>query len=102
MVSCEVNIRNEFFISVIFVENMITSYFSEKLRMGGIVNNDILEDDVRSINFDQKIVKLMFHFRLNIYSIEFYLFFVFVFICSAMKGTYISNLVHLSSVEYLD
>ena len=34
---------------------MITSYFSEKLRMGGIVNNDILEDDVRSINFDQKI-----------------------------------------------
>jgi hypothetical protein len=55
MVSCEINIRNEFFISVLFLENMITSYFSEKLRMGGIVNTDVLEDDVKSINFEQKI-----------------------------------------------
>lgn len=59
MVNSEVKIRNEFFISVLFVENMITSYFSEKLNIRDIGNSELLGSDSKGINFNQKIDLLL-------------------------------------------
>lgn len=59
MVNYEVKIRNEFFISVLFIENMITTYFSEKLNIEDITNSELLGSDKNSINFDQKIELLL-------------------------------------------
>ncbi len=59
MVNYEVKIRNEFFISVLFIENMITTYFSEKLNIDDIGNSELLGSDKNSINFDQKIELLL-------------------------------------------
>jgi hypothetical protein len=59
MVNYEVNIRNEFFIAVLFVEDMITSYISEKFRKYGIQNARILEDNVKTFNFNEKMEILL-------------------------------------------
>jgi len=59
MVNYEVKIRNEFFISVLFIENMITTYFSEKLNIDDIINSELLGNDSNSINFNQKIDLLL-------------------------------------------
>ena len=59
MVNYEVKIRNEFFISALFIENMITTYFSDKLKVEDITNSKLLGSDKNSINFDQKIELLL-------------------------------------------
>ena len=59
MVNYEVNIRNEFFIAALFVEDMITSYISEKFKKYGIQNARILEDNVKSFNFNEKMEFLL-------------------------------------------
>lgn len=59
MVNCEVNIRNEFFISALFAENMITTYLSDKLKIKDIVGSKLLGNNDESINFDQKIELLI-------------------------------------------
>lgn len=59
MVSYEVKIRNDFFISALFVENNITTYISEKLKINDIVNSVFLGNKDDSINFNQKIELLL-------------------------------------------
>jgi hypothetical protein len=56
---CEVKIRNEFFLSTLFVENTITSYLSEKLKITNSVNSNFLGNKQGSISFDQKIDALL-------------------------------------------
>ena len=55
MVNYEVKIRNEFFISALFVENMITSYLSEKLYINDLINSKVFGDNENELNFSQKI-----------------------------------------------
>jgi hypothetical protein len=52
---CEVKIRNEFFLSTLFVENIITSYLSEKLEMTDYINSKFLGNNKNAMSFDQKI-----------------------------------------------
>ena len=59
MVNCEVNIRNEFFISALFAENMITTYLSEKLMVNNIVDSNLLGNNDYAINFEQKFELLL-------------------------------------------
>jgi len=59
MVNYEVSIRNEFFISALFIENMISSYMSVKFKLHDIVDSSIIDDNVKSINFDDKIQLLI-------------------------------------------
>ena len=59
MVDYEVNIRNEFFISALFVENMISSYISKKFKGYGVVNSYSVEDNVEIFNFNEKIEILL-------------------------------------------
>jgi len=59
MMNTEVKIRNEFFISSLFIENMITKYFSEKLKVNDVINADLLEDSDNSFDFEQKIEFLL-------------------------------------------
>ena len=59
MVNYEVSIRNEFFISALFIENMISSYMSVKFKLHDIVDSTIVHDNVKSINFDDKIELLL-------------------------------------------
>jgi hypothetical protein len=60
MVNYEVNIRNEFFISALFIENMISSYISNKFRKYSIFNSNSVEDNnVEVFNFNEKIEILL-------------------------------------------
>ena len=59
MVDYEVNIRNEFFISALFIENMISSYISNKFKEYGIANSNSVEDNVEIFNFNEKIEILL-------------------------------------------
>lgn len=60
MVNYEVNIRNEFFISALFIENMISSYISNKFRKYSILNSNSIEDNnVEVFNFNEKIEILL-------------------------------------------
>jgi len=59
MVSIEIKIRNEFFVSALFVENNITSYISEKLKINNVVNSTLLGNKEDAISFDQKIELLL-------------------------------------------
>ena len=59
MVDYEVNIRNEFFISALFVENMISSYISKKFKGYGVINSYSVEDNVEIFNFNEKIEILL-------------------------------------------
>lgn len=59
MVNYEINIRNEFFISALFIENMITSYISEEFKVNGVVNSTVIEDNIKSFNFNEKIEILL-------------------------------------------
>jgi hypothetical protein len=59
MVNCEVNIRNEFFISALFVENMISSYITTKFKLNGIIDTSILDNTDESISFNDKIELLL-------------------------------------------
>jgi len=59
MVNYEVNIRSEFFIAALFVEDMITSYIYEKFRKYGIDNARILEENIKSFDFNEKMELLL-------------------------------------------
>lgn len=60
MVNYEVNIRNEFFISALFIENMISSYISNKFKKYSILNSNSIEDNnVEIFNFNEKIEILL-------------------------------------------
>ena len=60
MVNYEVNIRNEFFISALFIENMISSYISNKFKKYSILNSNSIEDNnVEVFNFNEKIEILL-------------------------------------------
>jgi hypothetical protein len=59
MVNYEVNIRNEFFISALFVENMISSYITAKFKLNGIIDTSILDNNDESISFNDKIELLL-------------------------------------------
>jgi len=56
---CEVKIRNEFFISTLFVEDSITSYLSEKLDISDSINSKFLGNKKGALSFDQKIDALL-------------------------------------------
>jgi hypothetical protein len=56
---CEVKIRNEFFMSTLFIENMITSYLSEKLEIKDFINSKFLGNKEGAVSFDQKIEALL-------------------------------------------
>ncbi len=56
---CEVKIRNEFFLSTLFVENIITSYLSEKLEITDYINSKFLGNNKNAMSFDQKINVLL-------------------------------------------
>ncbi len=59
MVSYEVKIRNEFFISALFVENNITTYISDKLKINDTGNSIFLGHREDAISFNQKIELLL-------------------------------------------
>lgn len=59
MVNYEISIRNEFFISALFIENMISSYMSEKFNLQDILDSSIIDDNVKSISFNDKIELLL-------------------------------------------
>ena len=59
MVSYEVKIRNEFFVSALFVENNITTYISEKLKINDTTNSIFLGNKKEAISFNQKIELLL-------------------------------------------
>ena len=59
MVDYEVNIRNEFFISALFIENMISSYISKKFKGYDIINSNSVEDNFEIFNFNEKIEILL-------------------------------------------
>jgi len=59
MVDYEVNIKNEFFISALFIENMISSYISNKFKAYAIANSNHVEDSVEIFNFNEKIEILL-------------------------------------------
>ena len=59
MVNYEISIRNEFFISALFIENMISSYMSAKFQLHGIVDSSIVDDNVKSISLNDKIELLL-------------------------------------------
>ncbi|MCF6297265.1 MAG: hypothetical protein L3J08_04655 [Flavobacteriaceae bacterium] len=59
MTNCEVSIRSDFFISALFVENMITTYLSESLKINDIVNSKFLGNNKGALTFDQKIEFLL-------------------------------------------
>lgn len=59
MVSNEIKIRNEFFISALFVETNITTYISEKLKINDAINSTFLGNKEESISFNQKIELLL-------------------------------------------
>lgn len=54
MVNYEVSIKNEFLISALFAENMITKFLSDKLNVKNIVKSKFLGNNNSAINFDQK------------------------------------------------
>ncbi len=56
---CEVKIRNEFFISTLFVEDIITSYLAEKLDISDSIHSELLGNKKNALSFDQKIQVLL-------------------------------------------
>jgi len=59
MENCEVKIRNEFFISALFVENTISTFLSEKLELQELVNSNSFGNTSYALKFDQKIELLL-------------------------------------------
>lgn len=55
----EVKVRNEFFVSALFVESTITDYLSEKLNIADTLNSEFLGNHQNAISFDQKIDALL-------------------------------------------
>ena len=51
----EVKVRNEFFVSTLFVETSITSYLSKQLNIVDSVASEFLGNKPTSVRFEQKI-----------------------------------------------
>ena len=50
----EVKVRNEFFVSALFVESTITDYLSEKLNIEDSINSEFLGNHDKALSFSQK------------------------------------------------
>lgn len=50
----EVKVRNEFFVSALFVESTITDYLSEKLNIEDSINSEFLGNHDKALSFNQK------------------------------------------------
>jgi hypothetical protein len=55
----EVKVRNEFFVSALFIESAITDYLSEKLNISNPINSEILGNHEKALNFSQKMDAIM-------------------------------------------
>jgi hypothetical protein len=55
MIKSEISVKNEFFLSCIFVEGMISGFIGEKFGIDDIIDSNILGNSKDAINFDQKI-----------------------------------------------
>ena len=55
----EVKVRNEFFVSALFIESTITDYLSEKLNITDSINSELLGNHDKALSFSQKVDALM-------------------------------------------
>ncbi len=55
----EVKVRNEFFVSALFVESTMTDYLSEKLNIKDSINSEFLGNHDKALSFSQKTDALM-------------------------------------------
>lgn len=55
----EVKVRNEFFVSALFVESTINDYLSEKLNIKDSINSELLGNHEKALTFSQKIDVLL-------------------------------------------
>jgi len=55
----EVKVRNEFFVSALFIESTITDYLSEKLNISNPINSEFLGNHEKALTFSQKMDALM-------------------------------------------
>ena len=55
----EVKVRNEFFVSALFVESTMTDYLSEKLNIKDSINSELLGNHKKALSFSQKTDAIM-------------------------------------------
>ncbi len=55
----EVKVRNEFFVSALFIESTITDYLSEKLNITDSINSEFLGNHNKALSFSQKVDALL-------------------------------------------
>ena len=55
----EVKVRNEFFVSALFIESTITDYLSEKLNIKDSINSELLGNHDKALSFSQKMDALL-------------------------------------------
>ncbi len=55
----EVKVRNEFFVSALFVESTITDYLSKKLNIKDSINSELLGNHDNALSFSDKMYALM-------------------------------------------
>ena len=55
----EVKVRNEFFVSALFVESAMTDYLSEKLNIKDSINSELLGNHKKALSFSQKTDAIM-------------------------------------------
>ena len=55
----EVKVRNEFFVSALFVESAMTDYLSEKLNIKDSINSELLGNHEKALSFSQKTDAIM-------------------------------------------
>ena len=55
----EVKVRNEFFVSALFIESTITDYLSEKLNIKDTINSELLGNHDKALSFNQKMDALL-------------------------------------------
>jgi len=59
MMISEVKVRNEFFVSALFIESTITDYLSEKLNITDSINSELLGNHNKALSFSQKVDALL-------------------------------------------
>ncbi len=55
----EVKVRNEFFVSALFIESTITDYLSEKLNISNPIDSELLGNHEKALSFNQKVDALL-------------------------------------------
>ena len=55
----EVKVRNEFFVSALFIESTITDYISEKLNISNPIDSKFLGNHEKALSFNQKMDVLL-------------------------------------------